>query len=248
MTSPSFILPSLLLNPIAFVDPFPSQWRLTSRLDEYSFDMKEGETKYGLRVPYTRALFGCEEVGNPGHKGYVLLYMQIPFEGTEFAAPDVRAHQASLDLPYSALDQYTCYQTLKNIGSEHTPTLIGSKKESQGQDSWVPGGYLFYIAFSKVPGVRILSGVIGEGLFYTLPLSKRDQIREAFKVAYTSFAKSGVLPSWDAQRELYWDEHTGKLYIAGPFERSTDAWEWDPDLWEFWFLDEGEVTKAKSTM
>ncbi|KAB8259304.1 hypothetical protein BDV32DRAFT_150629 [Aspergillus pseudonomiae] len=150
--------------------------------------------------------------------------MQIPFRGTEFASPEVRARQASLDLPSAALEHYTCCQTLKDIGSEHTPTLIGSKKKAQGQDSWAPGGYLFYIAFSKVPGVRIQLGVIG------------------------ALAKSGVLPSWYAQGELYWDERTGKLYIAGPFELSTDPWEWEADLWEDWYLDEGEVTQKKSVM
>ena len=67
MASPSFLFPSLVLHPIAFVDPSPSQWRLTSKVEKYAYAMEEGEMKCGLRVPCTRALFHCEEVGNPGH-------------------------------------------------------------------------------------------------------------------------------------------------------------------------------------
>ncbi|KAF7626695.1 hypothetical protein F9C07_1934447 [Aspergillus flavus] len=246
MASPSFIYPSLMLNPVSLVDPFPSQWRITAKVNEYAYEMEENELEYGFRVPCFRAKFHCEEVGNPGHQAYMVLYMQIPFTGTEYISPDMRTQQASSDLPDVALEEFKCYQTLKDIHCEHTPTLIGSSKEAQGPDGWVPGGYLFYFAFTKVPGVRLKSGVIGKGLFYTLPLPQRDQIREAFKVAYTSFSRTGVRPQWVAQDSLFWDDTTGKVYIAGPFQLTTSPGEWEPRLWKHWFLDEGRITGGKT--
>ncbi|KAE8424017.1 hypothetical protein BDV36DRAFT_4950 [Aspergillus pseudocaelatus] len=248
MASPSFIYPGLMPNPVAFVDPLPSQWRITFKVDEYAYEVEENQLRYGLRVPCCRAIFHCEEAGNPGHQAYMVVYMQIPFTGTEFTSPDLRAQQASSDIPNSALNDCACYQRLKDIGSEHTPILIGSKVESQGRDGWVPGGYLFYLAFTKVPGVRLLSGAIGEGLFYTLPNPQKDKIRAAFKTAYSSFAQYGVRPSWDARTRLFWDSESGKLHFQGPFELTTGPWEWDSYLWKHWSLDEDHVNRRRATM
>jgi hypothetical protein len=48
----------------------------------------------------------------------------------------------------------------------------------------VPRGYILYLAMTKLRGRRLSDGIIGDSLFWRLPLATRDLIREAFKIAY----------------------------------------------------------------
>jgi hypothetical protein len=72
----------------------------------------------------------------------------------------------------SALDYLT------KAGCSSTPKLFAWKHETQGDDDWVPGGYIDYILMEKLPGETpgYWSGRMSR--------AERDQLRESFKKAW----------------------------------------------------------------
>jgi len=60
-------------------------------------------------------------------------------------------------------------------GCASTPELLSFKQEEQGNDMWVPGGYILYILMSRLPGERL------RNLFWRLDRTERDEIRKSFK-------------------------------------------------------------------
>jgi hypothetical protein len=110
--------------------PETSPWKLLTKIEEHvEQNFEEDEA-----ASYSRALFSCETPSNdsnPSCKALMRIWMQIPFEGSEFEPPATRAVQASQELPLNAEYELEALQRLLAIGSVHTPKLLASKHETQ---------------------------------------------------------------------------------------------------------------------
>ena len=48
--------------------------------------------------------------------------------------------------------------------------------EQQDDSDFVPGGYVYYLAYSKFPGLRL-----DETRFWALDFNERERVRDAFR-------------------------------------------------------------------
>ena len=58
------------------------------------------------------------------------------------------------------------------------PALFSYKIEKQTVDGLVPGGYLVFMLLEQVSGIRL------DNVYWDLPASERQKIRQAFRVAW----------------------------------------------------------------
>jgi hypothetical protein len=58
-------------------------------------------------------------------------------------------------------------------------SVLGVKEEKQDDYGLVPGGYIHYVLWNKLPGTRL-----NDAKFWSLHNSERDLIRKAFIHAY----------------------------------------------------------------
>lgn len=85
-------------------------------------------------------------------KAYLRIYMQVPCQGTETLPGRLRAQQATLvDLPSNPSDNVEAWRRLTTNNVGVTGHLIAEKREAQGEEDPVPGGWAVYILVSKVP-------------------------------------------------------------------------------------------------
>ncbi|PYI10688.1 hypothetical protein BO78DRAFT_305021 [Aspergillus sclerotiicarbonarius CBS 121057] len=232
----------MMARTITLTSDATTQWQPILVVTESPVELDEEDAKRYHKVPNSRIDFLCVDVADPTRQALIAMFVQIPFQGTEFTPPAVRAQQASETVSKRAMTLLSAYCRLQAGKCKHTPAFLGTLKEKQAQDGWVPGGYAFFLGFTWLPGVKLGTGCVSDGLFYELPLQKRDEIREAFRVAYTSMAACGVR-EWLSQspKHLLWDEDTRKVYFVGDFAPTEETWEWGPVWWERWRLDEGHV-------
>ncbi|PWY80868.1 hypothetical protein BO94DRAFT_625973 [Aspergillus sclerotioniger CBS 115572] len=237
----TWMLPNMMTRTITLTNDVISEWRPIEKLKEQPVEMDEEESKDEGGVPNTRIDFLCENVDDTNCQAIVVMFLQIPFEGTEFAAPDIRALQATENDSLITRDLLSAYSRLQEGNCQHTPAFLGTLEEKQDPYSWVPGGYTFFLGFTKVPGVPLGTKCMGEGVFYNLHPKKKEAVREAFKVAYIAMTSCGVREWLDrCLNHLVWDESVGKVYFVGDFGPTDEEWEWNPAWWRRWNLNEGE--------
>jgi hypothetical protein len=87
-----------------------------------------------------------------------------------------------VQIPNSAtLSEFRALTWLAEVQSAHTPHYLSYAylPVEEGIDEWgMVGGYMIFIVMTKVPGRRL-----SRSEFWSLSLSKRDEIRAAFKEA-----------------------------------------------------------------
>ncbi|KAN0076342.1 hypothetical protein V8E54_006484 [Elaphomyces granulatus] len=131
---------------------------------------------------------------------------RIPFEGSEFEPPQVRAQQAD-GLSRSMKNELTALRTLTEGHCESSPILIAEKLGLQ----------VHIWDFSR---------------------SVRDDIRNAFKIAWEDCLRAGVINQDKQLRKLLWDETQQKIYIVGfrlsRLSNENDTWK--DNLWIKWCL------------
>jgi hypothetical protein len=136
----------------SFELPTPSKWTVVQKLAEEPYQYTEQDvTLRGRGPPYSAARLLCENPNDPNQKAFMRIYMQIPYEGTEIEPPETRAQQAS-SRSHSELDAFKAFTKL---GSTVTPKLLAYKETTQDEGRLVPGGYITYIVWEKVPGVQL---------------------------------------------------------------------------------------------
>jgi hypothetical protein len=174
---------------LGMIVDFPTRWKLLTKIEEeveQNFEAVGEEEQY---TSFSSALFSCETPSNdsnPSRKALMKIWMQIPFKGSEFEPPATRAVQASQELPLDAEDELKALQRLLAIDSLHTPKLLASKQETQPDDGMVPGGFIFFLVFSEMPGVALQrkDQLQKESLYWAQSSSTRSVIRQAFKKAW----------------------------------------------------------------
>jgi hypothetical protein len=174
---------------LGMIVDFPeTRWKLLTKIEEeeaeQNFGEEDEEEQY---TSFSSALFSCETPANdsnPSRKALMKIWMQIPFKGSEFEPPATRAVQASQELPLDAEYELKALQRLLAIDSLHTPKLLASKQETQPNDGMVPGGFIFFLVFSEMPGVALQRKDQQESLYWAQSSSTRSVIRQAFKKAW----------------------------------------------------------------
>jgi hypothetical protein len=83
-------------------------------------------------------------------------------------------------LPKAEITEETALLALTKQGCKSISPVFNWKREEQDESGPVPGGYLVYLVVSKLPGVRI-----SRDDYWNLSRKQRDEVRDAFKVAYT---------------------------------------------------------------
>jgi hypothetical protein len=165
---------------VTFTEPTHSVWTLVTKTEEDNYQSPAGNI--GASIAW--ALFTCHNPHNHDEEALVRIYMQIPNSGTEFELPHQRAQQAKPELDSFAKGELDAITRLTNVGAQHAPTIIGKRQGIQSDSGMVPGGFVLYLAMTKLRGRRLSDGIIEDSLFWRLPMTTRDLIREAFKIAY----------------------------------------------------------------
>jgi hypothetical protein len=70
-------------------------------------------------------------------------------------------------------------KALKKPECDVVPDLLGYQERKQGEDSIVPGGYITYVVWDKVPGEPL-----SEEEFWELDLKSRQTIRDKFRETF----------------------------------------------------------------
>lgn len=104
------------------------------------------------------------------------IYCQVPIEETQFLSPDVRAKQAVPPYQHSEL---MALKRFREGGCTVVPELLGYSETVQSRDGLVPGGYIRYLVWDKVPGESL-----SRALFWSFETPERDLIRRKFRAAY----------------------------------------------------------------
>ena len=91
--------------------------------------------------------------------------------------PESRRMQCCRLLPRNAISELEGLKTLTRHQCTSAPKLVDYLQCEQDETMWVPKGYLFFILMTRCPGKLIEN-------FYQEPLTKRNEIRQAFEDAY----------------------------------------------------------------
>ncbi|KAJ5284328.1 hypothetical protein N7505_002308 [Penicillium chrysogenum] len=187
--------------------PSPSvTFVLDDKLSEEYQTMTQEEFDDGLGHPFAALKFSCHNLSDPTQQGFIRLYYQIPIDGTISQPPQARAQQA--------LTQHTHAEVEALISLDHNnctavPKLLGYGNRVQGVGDYVPGGYINYVAWARVPGEPISSVS-----YWERDLAYREEVRSAFRAAYRT-KKDVWAPAICSLRKLIYDEATKSMHISG---------------------------------
>jgi len=190
MEGRSFFSSRFIGMTITFTEPTHSVWTLVTKTEEDNSQSPAGNI--GTSIAW--ALFTCHNPHNHNEEALVRIYMQIPNSGTEFELPHQRAQQAKPELDSIAEGELDAITRLTNVGAQHAPTIIGKRQGIQSDSGMVPGGFVLYLAMTKLRGRRLSDGIIEDSLFWRLAMTTRDLIREAFKIAYQDLLDADIAP------------------------------------------------------
>ncbi|CAG8932181.1 unnamed protein product [Penicillium salamii] len=185
-----------------------STWVIDEKLNENKVD--------GMREPgfdpedppsVWEAKYLCHNLESPHDQAFMRVYCQGPDEETVFLLPEIRAQQAD---PQYEMPEATARKAFKQAGCESVPPLLGYGQSVQGGYGPVPGGYITYLVWEKVPGL-----VLSRDLFWSFTRSERDIIRHKFHLAYVEMVSCGWCPGGTGPWKIIWDRETANLWING---------------------------------
>lgn len=163
---------------VDFEQPYPSRWKVIELISEHSHqpavqaDMQELENS---PPSYSEATFLCRNARDPAQEAFLRVYMQIPHLGTEDASHSIRSAQAG----FRTHDDIEAMKLFRDNRARYVPWCLGVKDIKQDNFGLVPGGYMSYLLWEKLPGVHL-----DMETFWSLDRAERDAIREAFEPAY----------------------------------------------------------------
>ncbi|OJJ74430.1 hypothetical protein ASPBRDRAFT_27460 [Aspergillus brasiliensis CBS 101740] len=168
----------------------PSSWTVTRKISEASDSYTQEDAEYLCQFPVADARFECANVENPNNKAILEVYMEIPCVDTQGPA------EGTYGTPYSVETILEAHKLLTLHNSKYSPRLMQYMQGTQTSEHrrfFMPGGRIYYMITSKLPGVPLGNRLIShtedgrifvEGLFWKLSRVERDQIRGAFQDAY----------------------------------------------------------------
>ncbi|PLN81414.1 hypothetical protein BDW42DRAFT_185449 [Aspergillus taichungensis] len=180
--------------------PVLSRWKILEKLNEHDYQVNEEENnEYRTQKVFMR------------------IYIQIPHRKTELDAMDTRSRQATTYNP----PELIAYQDLTEKSSSNTPKFLGYKTDKQDHSGLVPGGFIIWLVWEIVPGLR-LGDENSADPFWTLESYEREQVRLAFLTALPKLHENGWFPRVCGASSLVWHQETQTLYSIGPFEKASN--------------------------
>lgn len=184
------VLPKMIGEKITTRCPNPDSalyprrdWFVIEKLSERPSPATVEDFDDGMGPAYTVGKYLCRLAGTGNEKklAFMRIYKQIPLDGTRLDSVQVREAQASKPRNHVELDALKDFTENKCTA---TPKLLGYRFDKQDGNDLVPGGYIMYLVWEKVPGDPL---DINE--FWSLPFSRRQIIRDKFKKAYEFVTK-----------------------------------------------------------
>lgn len=160
---------------------FPAQtWIILEKLDECSNRLTKEDIANDLGPSDTAGKFLCRPASaeNENRRAFLRVYQQVPIAGTETKKTAIRASQAVETPPDHP--ELIAFQTFTRLDCDVVPKLLGYQQRREDSDDGVPGGYVTYILWEKVPGESL-----DVDKFWRLSFSDRQAIRDKFRQVYT---------------------------------------------------------------
>ncbi|KAJ5193548.1 hypothetical protein N7449_009690 [Penicillium cf. viridicatum] len=156
----------------------PTRWEIVSKVHERAHIVNQRDATNGLGPAYLAGKFLCRPAspGNPNSLSFMRMYKQIPIAVTEFEKAPIRAAQAVKSHEPTEL---TAFKFLEQKGCDVIPRLLGYQSDQQDRDDTVPGGFIMYVIWEKVPGE-----FIDWEKFWSSSFSQREEIRLKFYEVY----------------------------------------------------------------
>lgn len=154
--------------------PVPSQWEIVKKLNEYDLQLSEEHHRLGLRLSLATTKLLCRDPKDHTKQAFMRISLQVPYRGTEMDDTDTRAKQATTLTPQELI----AYQELTEK-SMSTPKLLGYRTTTQDSSGVVPGGFVVWLVWEMVPGLR-LGSKDGSDVFWDLAYAEREEIRVSF--------------------------------------------------------------------
>ncbi|EEP78733.1 predicted protein [Uncinocarpus reesii 1704] len=168
---------------VHFSEPQPSAWILQKKLSEHAVFPKKGYAEE-YRVPAEiKAVFVCSKLGGPGPLEAVLkIWMQlsstsVPLTKRDiFMGGDIADWERGLECD-SGIGEQIALERLTQGQCTSTPHFIASKAAVQDGSMRFPGGFMYYLLMTKLPGIQVES-------FKSLSNRERSELRGAFQRAW----------------------------------------------------------------
>ncbi|PLN75409.1 hypothetical protein BDW42DRAFT_180745 [Aspergillus taichungensis] len=182
-------------------------WIITEKLSEKAAHLAKDEVDMGIGSPRTVGKFMCHLVEDPAQIAFMRIYYQIPITGTEDADLATLAQQIQ---PHEVCGELETFRALMNQGCSSVPRFLGYCEKTQGEHDLVPGGYIKYLVWEKVPGESLT-----EEVFWSLDPLVREDIRAKFHAAFEEMLRCGVKPQISRISKIIYDQTTGNVRISG---------------------------------
>lgn len=153
-------------------------WIITEKLSERAVHLTQEDVEMGVGSPMTVGKFLCHLEEDPTQIAFMRIYYQIPITGTEDANLATLAQQIQ---PHEVCGELEAFRLLMSQGCSSVPRFLGYCEKAQGEHDLVPGGYVKYLVWEKVPGEPLT-----EEFFWSLDALVREDIRAKFRVAFES--------------------------------------------------------------
>lgn len=151
-------------------------WVITEGLEERAIIMTQHDMDLQRGEGWTAGKFLCYDAADPQKTpAFMRIYAQLPIAGTEWSRPSTRAQQAAT----KKITELVVFKLLKKLGCAVAPDLLGYQEEKQGPGDTVPGGFITYLVWEKVPGESL-----DYEEFWKMSLRSRNAIRAKFRKVY----------------------------------------------------------------
>ena len=151
---------------------FPAQtWIIIEKLSEQASRMTQEDIDDGFGLSFTHGKFLCHRADDTTKIAFMRIYLQIPIVGTEFSR--TRATQAA---PPRTHPELKALKAFKSKDCDVVPSLLCYQEGTQDQDGVVPGGYVTYYVWDKVPGESP-----DHKTFWDMDLPSRQAFRTQFR-------------------------------------------------------------------
>lgn len=203
-----------------FQSPKSSTWTIRDKISQHNWQSEEpqpgeklrrGEPGFGQSS--AEATFHVQRESD-GEIAFMRVHIQVPHLGTEYEDAEYRRLQARKSPPEEV-------QAVKDFHNEHVtwaPALLGLKEEVQGSDGYIPGGFVVFIVFEQVPGIRLADdqsaphpGFPLHTFFQRFERAERDKIREKFDMAILEMTRIEWILDNPWADHLVWHSETSKL-------------------------------------
>lgn len=170
-------------NIITLSHPTLTKWKIHEIVNGFDHQMnKEDVTK---DCPsYAAIKLSCSRVGDKRIRAMMRIYLQVPYTDTECHLALDRTAQAMAYKP----DELRAFQLLAKdaAAARFTPRLLAFQESKQDKLGLVRDGFLTYVVWELVPGLRLSDESGDPTLFWDTitERTERDLIRRLFKETF----------------------------------------------------------------